>query len=195
MDDGAGEADAFFHAATQFGRVAIVDVGQTDKLEGLVDELGDLFSGEAGVLQQVEGDVFFDGEGVEEGGLLEDHADAVLLQVVFDRSGAGDAVQGDFTVVRGGESGDDAQEAGFSGAGGSDEGEGFAGIEREADVLQDGGVVVGFGDVGELEEGGHSGGGDRGGWKRGTGGAPLRGDRVCFILYDFWGFWGWVLMF
>ncbi len=33
----------------------------------MVDELGDFFAGDAGVLEEVEGDVFFDGEGVEEG--------------------------------------------------------------------------------------------------------------------------------
>ena len=58
----------------------------------MVDELGDFFAGDAGVLEEVESDVFLDGEGVEESGLLEDHADAVLVQVVFDGSGAGDAV-------------------------------------------------------------------------------------------------------
>lgn len=58
----------------------------------MVDELSDFFTGDVGVLEEVEGDVFFDGEGVEEGGLLEDHADAVLVQVVFDGSDSGDAV-------------------------------------------------------------------------------------------------------
>ena len=57
----------------------------------MVDKLGDLFAGDVGVLEEVKGNVFFDGEGVEEGGLLEDHADAVLVQVVFDGSGAEDA--------------------------------------------------------------------------------------------------------
>lgn len=33
-------------------------------------------------------------------------------------------------------------------------------MEGEADVLEYGGVVIGFGDVGELEEGGH-------GWRGG----------------------------
>ena len=31
LDDGAGEADAFFHAAAEFGGVAIVDVGEADE--------------------------------------------------------------------------------------------------------------------------------------------------------------------
>ena len=88
----------------------------------MVDELGDLFAGNAGVLEEVEGDVFFDGEGVEEGGLLEDHADAVLVQIVFDRSGSGGAVEVDLAAIGRGESGDDAEEAGFSGAGWADEG-------------------------------------------------------------------------
>jgi len=57
----------------------------------VVDKLGDFFAGDVGVLEEVKGNVFFDGEGVEEGGLLEDHADAVLVQVVFDGSGAEDA--------------------------------------------------------------------------------------------------------
>jgi hypothetical protein len=92
LDDGAGEADAFFHAAAEFGGVAIVDFGEADELEGLVDEVGDFWAGEVGVLEEVKGDVFFDGEGVEEGGLLEDHADAVVLEVVFDGADAGDAV-------------------------------------------------------------------------------------------------------
>lgn len=88
----------------------------------MVDELGDFFAGDVGVLEEVEGDVFFDGEGVEEGGLLEDHADAVLVQVVFDGSGAEDSAQVDLAAIGRGESGDDAEEAGFSGAGWADEG-------------------------------------------------------------------------
>ncbi len=31
LDDGAGEADAFFHAAAEFGGVAIVDVGEANE--------------------------------------------------------------------------------------------------------------------------------------------------------------------
>lgn len=31
LDDGAGKADAFFHAAAEFGGVAIVDVGEADE--------------------------------------------------------------------------------------------------------------------------------------------------------------------
>ncbi len=43
-------------------------------------------------------------------------------------------------------------------------------MEGEADVLEDGDVVVGFGDVGELEEGRHG-----GGRRRGEG-------KICFSL-------------
>ncbi len=54
--------------------------------------------------------------------MLEDHADAILVQVVFDGSGAGDAVQMDLAAIGRCESGDDAEKAGFSGAGWANEG-------------------------------------------------------------------------
>ena len=88
----------------------------------MIDELGDLSARDTGILEEVEGDVFFDGEGIEEGGLLEDHADAVLVQVVFNSSGAGNAVEVDLATIGRCQSGDDAEEAGFSGAGWADEG-------------------------------------------------------------------------
>lgn len=76
-------------------------------------------------------------------------------------------------------------------------------MEGEADVLEDGGVVVGFGDVGELEEGRH--GGERGEKreeKSAQDATPVWGEGEgekrrgwWFIVYDFLGFWGGVLMF
>ena len=53
-------------------------------------------------------------------------------------------------------------------------------MECKADVLEDGGVVVGFGDIGELEEGGH---GENGG---------ERARRLALVYsLRFFGFLGW----
>ena len=53
-------------------------------------------------------------------------------------------------------------------------------MEGEADVLEDGGVVVDFGDIGELEEGGH---GENGG---------ERAERLALVYsLRFFGFLGW----
>ena len=74
-DDGAGDGDAAPHASGEFGRELLDGVFELDELERFDHAVVSLFFRDAIFVEAV-GDVVFNGEGVEEGGLLEDHADA-----------------------------------------------------------------------------------------------------------------------
>lgn len=93
-DDGAGEGGAFAHAAGECGGEFVAVVGEADGGEDLVDAgvhvRGVLHAGFA----EREGDIFCDGETVEEGAVLEEHADfaAVGAELAF-------VERGDFGVV------------------------------------------------------------------------------------------------
>src|SRR5439155_382019 len=62
IDYCAGEADAFAHAAGQFGRFFLFDAGQLDHFERFGDFLFDLLFGPFAFAAQGEGDVLGDGQ-------------------------------------------------------------------------------------------------------------------------------------
>src|SRR5580704_10958682 len=70
-DEGAGDGDAAPHPAGEFGRKRVDGVGQFDEAEDFLNERLDLIIAEAIFVEAV-GDVFADGEGVEERAFLED---------------------------------------------------------------------------------------------------------------------------
>ena len=74
-DDGAGDGDAAAHASGELGGELVDGVGELDELEDLFDAGAGLRFGDV-VLVEAVGYVVFDRERIEEGGLLEDHADA-----------------------------------------------------------------------------------------------------------------------
>ena len=193
--EGDGDHDALAHAAGDLvgvGGGAAVGVGDADELEELDGARGGGEAGEAGVGAEALGDLLADGhDGVEAGhGFLEDHADAGAADLPHvGGCSAGevdafepDAAAGDATGGRGREEAHDGERGdGFAGAGFADDGEGFAGIDVEGDVI-DGADGAGVGgkvdlEVADFEE---VAGRCRVGWGFGQGGAaePGRtGDR------------------
>jgi hypothetical protein len=128
---------------------------------GYVEEIGEFagaigtFGGGSAAEFGAESDVFGDGELREEGRVLEGHADAAILRFAMsDVFGAED----DFAVVGLIETGDEAEESGFAGAGRAEDSEEFASMGGESELIEggDGGVgsAEGFGEVLKLE-GGH----------------------------------------
>src|SRR5579862_3129812 len=73
--EGAGDGDGALGASGQVGRILIGDFGDFEHVEKLVYASGELLRIHF-VSFERKGDVFEDGEGVEEGAGLEDHGDA-----------------------------------------------------------------------------------------------------------------------
>jgi hypothetical protein len=99
-----------------------------DDFEGFLDaafDFGGVF--DAG-FDEGEGDVLGDGEAIEEGGVLEEVADAAAEggELAFGESAEGGAVELDGTGVGMEETDDVFEQDAFAFAGGADEDEGFA---------------------------------------------------------------------
>ena len=101
------------------------------------------------------GYVVFDGEGVEEGGLLKDHADSLAELEEIDFAHAADLVvkDGDGPRVGFEETVRELEEDGFTAACGTEDDAGLALADSEGDVVQDGFDVEGDGDVLEDDDG------------------------------------------
>lgn len=95
------------------------------------------------------GYVVFDGKGVEEGGLLKDHADALAELEEIDFAHAADLIVKDSDGPKVGfkETVRELEEDGFTAACGTKDDAGLALADGEGDVVQDGFDVEGDGDV------------------------------------------------
>lgn len=152
----AGERDALLlSAGERFGaaREEIGDVKEIGEFAGAIGTFGGGSAAEFGA----ESNVFGDRELREEGRVLEGHADAAIL-----RFAVGDVfrAEDDFAVIGFLESGDEAEESGFAGAGRAEDSEEFAVMRGESEFFEGGnggmGSAEGFGNVLKLE-GGHVG--------------------------------------
>ncbi len=145
-DDGAGGGDTLFLAAGELVGVFVEDAGDVEFGGDFADAVDGFLAVDA-LDGEGEGDVFTGGEGVEEIKVLENEAEFFAAEavegvafelgdvLVFDEDvAAGDAVDG----------GDDVEEGGFAGAGGSHDGDEFSLVDFEGDV------VDGFGEVGAV---------------------------------------------
>src|SRR5207249_1481982 len=81
-DEGARQADAFFHATAQFGWHQIFGVFHANELEFFIDNALDLFTRFIGQLFERQADVVPDIQRAEQGGVLIDHSNmcSYLLQ-------------------------------------------------------------------------------------------------------------------
>jgi hypothetical protein len=153
-DDGAGDGDAATHAAGELGWELVDGLGELDELEDLFGAGASFGLGDVLFFQAV-GDVVFDGERVEEGGLLEDHADAraELVELVLGHGGDVFAEDADGAGVGLEEPVRELHENGFADAGGAEDDAGFGRLDGEGDVLEDYFFVEGDGDVLEGDDG------------------------------------------
>ena len=151
--DGARDADALAHAARQLGGKAIVDAGQVDEVERLVDARRDLALVELALLAQSHGDVLADGERVEQRGELEDVADARAqrVQLAPRQLGHVEAVDPDLARVGLEQSDDVLDRDRLSGARVADDDHRLALGDVEGEALEDALGAEGFVDVDELD--------------------------------------------
>lgn len=157
VHEGARDADALLFAAGELGGVVVEARGEADFFE----EFDAALFGIAVALEfERDHDVFEGGEGGDELEVLEDEADfAVADACAFVLADGVEGVSGEGDGARGGavEAGAEAEECGFSAAGGADDGGGGAGGEGEVDGFQDGERAglggVGFGELLGLEDG------------------------------------------
>lgn len=131
VGEGAEKSDALGLAAGEGGGVALGVAGESDGFEQQVDLFGAKgFAALGGTV----GDVGGDGSG-EEVGALHHHADAAAQ--LLGRQGLGVlAVEANGSAGGLIEAVEQAQEGAFAGAAGSDDGEGFAAGDGEADVAE-----------------------------------------------------------
>lgn len=138
---GDGETLLFTNAETYaaFADFGVEPFGEAaDKVSGIGGPQDDpqLFIGRTGFSKvQVVGD-----SSVEKEAFLGDEADG-LTQIFFGEAANVMSVEGDGTVVPLIKPHEQANEGGFAGTGGADEGDGFARLHREANVVQHRGVV------------------------------------------------------
>ena len=153
-DDGAGDGDAAAHSSGEFGRDLIDGVFEGDELERFDDAAVDLLLGDVIFVKAV-GDVVTDGEGVEEGRLLEDHADAAAEFEEVDFGHGGDVVAEDVDGSGVGleEAVDELHEDGFAAACRAEDDAGFAALDGEGDVLEDGFDVEDDGNIVDDDDG------------------------------------------
>jgi len=153
-DDGAGDGDAAAHSSGEFGGELFDGVFEGDELERFDDAAVDLLLGDVIFVKAV-GDVVTDGEGVEEGRLLEDHADAAAEFEEVDFGHGGDVVAEDVDGSGVGleEAVDELHEDGFAAACRAEDDAGFAALDGEGDVLEDGFDVEDDGDIVDDDDG------------------------------------------
>src|ERR1017187_9596882 len=153
-DDGTGDGDAAAHASGDLRRELCDCLLQLDELERLDDAAVGVIFGNMLFVEAV-GDVVFDVDGVEEGGLLEDHADVGAQRVEVALGHGGDllAEDADGAGVGFEQAVGEFEQHRLAAAGGAKDDEGLATIDGEGDVLEHGSDVEGDGDVFELDYG------------------------------------------
>ncbi|MGX1104802.1 hypothetical protein AB7M47_003185 [Bradyrhizobium elkanii] len=132
-----GDADALFLAAGQFGRIAIVLVGNADELEQLGHTDGDVSLGPAEDLER-QRDIVRRRPRRQQVEVLEDHADRALRQAELAAGKRRDlaVIDDDAAARRLLKPVDEADEARFAGAGAADHAGDRAARDREVDRLQ-----------------------------------------------------------
>jgi hypothetical protein len=164
-NEGAGDEDALALAAGEFGEGVLGVVDEVHAFEGMVGGFlvfAGVATAEAIVDAAHEDDVA--------GGDGELGVEVEVLGHVSDAGGGvarGGAEDFDLAAIGFEEAEDEFKEGGFAAAVGADEAEGFAARDGEGGLFEDGGLVVGEVDAGELDGGGFGTWGDGCGWKHG----------------------------
>ncbi len=144
-DDGAGEGDALLLSAGKGGRFALGEGVHFHFGEGGLDA-GLEFGGGRFADAEAVGDVFENGEVGPEGVVLEDEGGVALVGGDFVDAAVAET---DFAGIGFEESGEEAEDGGFSAAGGAEEEEHFSGLDFEIDAVDDGVAVELFDEAGE----------------------------------------------
>jgi hypothetical protein len=153
-DDGAGDSDAAAHASGKLGREFVESLLELDEAEGFGGAGSDFFFGKM-FFHEAIADVVADGEGVEEGALLEDGADvAAELEEVFFAHGADFFSEDEDTAgVGADEAIGELEQNAFADAGGAKKDAHFAWAHLEGDVFEDRLALEADGDVVEDDDG------------------------------------------
>ena len=167
IHEGASDSDALLFAAGEFCGAMAKAMGEADALEGFADAGGAIGAIDFGEAKR-EFDIFLEGHSREKVEGLKDHADGVAAVAgELERVERGDvlAVSEDGTGSGAVEAGDEIEQRGFAGAGGTEESEKFVVGYGEGEFVDgaDGGFAHGVvaGDAVELDGGiggGHGGG-------------------------------------
>ncbi len=159
VGEGAGDGDALLLAAGELVGFVVEAVVEADLGGEFGGDGAHLFVGGAAVVHG-DGDVFADGELLDEVVGLEDEAEVAIAgggEVVVVEGG--DVLAAEEVVARGGliEAAEDVEEGGFAAAGGAHDADVFAGVDVEGDAAEDVGLDVagdvGFPDVDEPDDG------------------------------------------
>src|SRR5579859_6882174 len=136
-DQGAGDGYATAHAAREVGGKRIEGVSELHEAEDLADARFD-FVGVDTVFVKAIGDVFSDGERVEERAFLKDEANLAADAEEFGFGDAGNvlAENADAAGIGAKEAGSEFKEKGFAGAGFAEEDHGFAFLGGEGDATE-----------------------------------------------------------
>jgi len=154
VNEGAGDGDALLFAAGELRGSGVGAVLDAHAFEEVLDAFPALGMGNA---DQLEGefDVFENGQGGEEVEELEDGADlgasesGETLGIELGELGGADANGSGVGAVDASEA---IQEGGFATAGGSHEGDAFAGVDVEGYAAEDRAGFVGFLDIFDLDD-------------------------------------------
>ena len=99
--------------------------------------------------------ILFDREVAEDRGFLREISDAEARAAVHGEACDVLAVELDIAAVGADEAGDDVEAGGFTRAVGAEQGDGFAALDREADVAQHGALFIALGEMLGGEAAGH----------------------------------------
>ncbi len=139
IDDGAGQADAFAHAAGKFRRPLLLDAFQVDQVQDLLDAPVDFCLSERSFPLENEGDVVLHVQGIEERGPLEKHAKLAAdgQQLPLIEAGNVDAPDEDFPGVGREQADQVLEQHTFAPAADADNGQSLAFFHRESHAAED----------------------------------------------------------
>src|SRR5258708_19555180 len=131
----AGDGDAAAHATREFGRKRVNGVGEFDEMEDFLDARLDFIFVDAVFVKAV-GNIFADGQGVEEGAFLKDEADlaADFQEIRFGHSRDVLAEHLNTAVLGAKQAGSEFEQKSFAGAGFAEKDYTFPFLAEEGDT-------------------------------------------------------------
>ena len=151
-DQGAGDGDATAHAAGEFGRQHVDGVLEFDEAKDFLHLRRDVFFVGA-IFEQTIGDIFADGEGIEERAFLENKTNlaAELQEFLFRFAGNVLAKSLHGAAIGSEQAGGNFQGKGFAGAGFAEQDESFTGLRGKGKTTKNRAFVETDPDVVELD--------------------------------------------
>jgi hypothetical protein len=151
-DEGTSDSDTTTHTAGEFGRKHVAGVAEFDEAEDFVHAGSDFVFVNAIFVKAV-GDIFADGEGVEQCAFLEDETDLAARREQFGLGQAGDvlAENTDAAGIGAKESGSKLEQKSLTGAGLAEKDYGFAFLSGEGDTAKNFTFLKAKADIGEFD--------------------------------------------